>query len=294
MKVAVTGAGGFIGRNLLRELSRNRHEIIALRHRHSSPPELVKGATWIKADIHDIDSLRASLNGVFAVYHLVGIIAETRTLTFEKTVVGGTRNLIEACRSIGVRKIIYLSALGTSSSTASKYLHTKWLAEEVIRNSGLDYIILRPSIVFGPEDKFVNRLARMIKLYPFMPIIGDGRQRIQPIFVNDLIAIMIDSLSNDKALNKTIQIGGPEEYELLQLIALLKKLLKKSRINLYIPLWTLKIIAAGLEKIMKPAPITTDQLKMLKAGNICDNREMLELFNMELTGLEDGLRKYLR
>ena len=294
MKVAVTGAGGFIGRNLLRELTKNGHEIIALYHRHSPFPDLVKGMTWVKTDIHDIDSLKTSLNGAVAVYHLVGIIAETRTLTFEKTVIGGTRKLVEACRSVGIKKIIYLSALGTSSSAASKYLHAKWLAEESIRNSGLNYVILRPSIVFGPEDKFINRLARMIRLYPVMPIIGDGHQKIQPIFVNDLTTILRNSLSNDKALNRTIQIGGPEEYEFRQLITLLKKLLKKRSINLYIPLWTLKIIAAGLEKIMKPAPFTTDQLKMLKAGNTCDNSELLELFNMELTRLEDGLEKYLR
>ncbi len=251
MKIAVTGAAGFVGRNLLRELRRDGHEITALYHRNPPPPEFADKINWIKADIHDVASLKTALAGMDIVYHLVGIIAETKTLTFEKTVIGGTRNLIEACLAENIKRIIYLSSLGTSSSASTKYSQAKWKAEETVRNCGLDYVILRPSIIFGPEDKFINRLARLIKYSPVMPIPGDGRRKLRPLYVGDLAAILKALMYSEKALGRTLEIGGPEEFDLRALISLLKKLLKKRRLNLYIPIWPLKIIAAGMEKVMK-------------------------------------------
>jgi NADH dehydrogenase len=293
LKIAVTGASGFVGRNLIDLLKQTNHDIRALIHRSKieSPENKLE---FVSADVHDLDTLINALKGVDVVYHLVGIIAETRRLTFEKTVTGGTKNLVEACARCGVGKIIYLSALGTSPDAKTKYHKSKWQSEESVRNSGVRFVILRPSIIFGPEDKSINTFVSMVKISPVIPIVGDGRYLMQPIFIDDLVHIMLDFLDNARAEGRTIEIGGPEQLQFKQIIAIIKKVLKRQRWRLYIPAWLVKPVAVLMEKIIKPAPITGEQIEMLLAGNICDNYELNELIDIKLMPLEDGLRKYLR
>ncbi len=293
MRIAVTGASGFIGRNLIRELTTTGHQIIAFYNRQF-PQFSASNLTWIKVDIHSLESLKGGLAGVEIIYHLVGIIAETKELTFEQTVTVGTRNLITAAKFCHAKKIIYLSALGTSPTAESKYFQTKWAAEESVRNSGLEYLILRPSIIFGQDDKFLNKFTGIIRYSPIIPLVGNGRQPLQPIYIKDLINILRESLSSHRAINKVIEIGGPEKYEFREIIAILKKILNKKRINIYIPIWFLQLAAIIMEKIIKPSPVTVDQLKMLSAGSTCDNSELIRIYGIRLTKLENGLREYLR
>ena len=294
MKVAVTGGTGFIGQNLVRTLSESGHRVSVISRRGGAREGEGENVVYVKGDVHDVESLKSALEGIEVVYHLVGIIAETKTLTFEKTVIGGTKNLIAACRLNGVKKIIYLSALGTSASTDTRYFQSKWAAEEIIRNSGIPYTIFRPSVVFGPADKFINMLARMVKLSPLVPIVGNGRALLQPLYIGDLTLMLKDTLTNEKAANRIIEIGGPEQLDYRQLIAIIKKVLNKKRLNLYIPMWFMKFAATLLEAVLKPAPLTRDQLKMLKTGNICSNIEAQKIFDIKLTRLEDALKEYLR
>jgi NADH dehydrogenase len=294
LRIAVAGASGFIGRNLIKALADSGHEVAALYNSRSPSQPFPDAISWLKANIHSVNELTAAFENVQVVYHLVGIIAETRQLTFEKTVVGGTANIIEAARRNSVGKIIYLSALGTSPDAPTKYFQAKWNAEEAVRKSGMEYVILRPSVIFGPEDKFINTLARLIKFSPIVPIIGNGRQMLQPIFVRDLTSIMISALENSRAAYKTIEFGGPEKLEFRRLVEIIKNVLNKERVNFYIPNWLAVLMAGILENIMKPSPLTRDQLKMLEIGNVVDNSRMLEIFGLNLTKVEDGLRIYLR
>ncbi|MCX6828416.1 MAG: complex I NDUFA9 subunit family protein [candidate division Zixibacteria bacterium] len=294
MRIAVAGGTGFIGHNLVGALAESGHTVFVISRRRSIKQGAKGMVEYVAGDLHDVESLKSALNGIEVVYHLVGIIAETKTLTFEKTVIGGTKNLIAACRPNGVKKIIYLSALGTSASTDTRYFQSKWAAEEIIRNSGIPYTIFRPSVVFGPADKFINMLARMVKLSPLVPIVGNGRALLQPLYIGDLTLMLKDTLTNEKAANRIIEIGGPEQLEYPQLIAIIKKVLNKKRLNLYIPMWFMKFAATLLEAVLKPAPLTRDQLKMLKTGNICSNIEAQKIFDIKLTRLEDALKEYLR
>jgi len=149
-------------------------------------------------------------------------------------------------------------------------------------------------VVFGPADKFINMLARMVKLSPLVPIVGNGRALLQPLYIGDLTLMLKDTLTNEKAANRIIEIGGPEQLDYRQLIAIIKKVLNKKRLNLYIPMWFMKFAATLLEAVLKPAPLTRDQLKMLKTGNICSNIEAQKIFDIKLTRLEDALKEYLR
>lgn len=294
MIIAVTGASGFVGRYLATALFGEQHNLRLLHHTRPTPITENKNITSLCGDIDNVDFLINAFENVEVVYHLVGIIAETRQLTFEKTVARGTENVILASRKCGVKKIIYLSALGTGPEAASKYHRTKWRAEEAVRNSGLDYLIFRPSVIFGKGDGFVSMLSRMIRLMPITPIVGRGEFLLQPIFIDDLISVMIESLHNSGALNKTIEIGGAEQLKYREIIGIIKRVLQKRRGTIYLPMWFMKINAWILEKIMKPAPLTTDQLKMMRAGNICDNEQMKEIFGIEPITFENGLNRYLR
>ncbi len=300
MKIAITGASGFIGSALTKALAEENHDLRLLMHRNK--PATVKsdlsdspGRTeLVHGDVQDTESLKTAFKGVDVVFHLVGIIAETRNLTFEKTVTVGTQNVVEAAAACSVKKLIYLSALGTSDKAISKYHQSKWKAEEEVRNSGIEFVILRPSVIFGPGDDFLNKISSMIKKLPFAPIIGNGEYLLQPVYIYDLIKILVACLKNSKASGKTIEVGGPRAYRYKEIIRILKSHLNKNRINIYLPVWLMSIAAAVMEKLMKPAPITTDQLKMMQAGNYCDNKEMKEIFEINLTDLEDGLKEYMR
>ncbi|UCD94900.1 MAG: complex I NDUFA9 subunit family protein [Candidatus Zixiibacteriota bacterium] len=294
MKIAITGATGFVGGHLVKALSEKGHSLRLLSHRRHLAENAIKSVEVVRGDVHDPESLTSIFESIDAVYHLVGIIAETKTLTFDRTVAEGTKNVVSACVDQGIRRIIYLSAAGTSPNAASKYHKTKWIAEEAIRNSGIQYTIFRPSVIFGLDDGFVSMLVRIISGFPLVPIIGDGRYQMQPVYIDDLVRIMSQAPENEKSLNKTIEVGGPERFQYREIVSILKRVLNKKRGNIYLPLWFMKMNAFLLEQVMKPAPITRDQIAMLIAGNVCDNGKLYEVFDVELTGFENGLRKYKR
>jgi NADH dehydrogenase len=294
LKLAVVGGTGFVGRGLLRALAQSSHDVVVVSRRPPKNIPAAKNFQFAAGDIHDAKSLDKAFTGAQVVYHLVGIIAETRELTFEKTVIQGTGNLIDAARACGVKRIIYLSALGTSDKPFTKYFRAKWESEEIIRNSGLEFVILRPSFVFGPEDISINKFARIFKWLPFAPVMGDGRYKVQPIFIDDLASVMVASLDNRRAVNQTIEIGGPEVLEFRELVQIIKKSLNIRRFNLYIPFWLMMINAWVIERFLKPAPVTVDQLKMLRAGGVADNSKLLEIFGINLTSFESKIKEYLR
>lgn len=292
--VAVLGGSGFIGSSLVMKLLHIGARINLMTHQ--TDPDLLSPGGQLKifkGEINDQKSLEKCLAGCGAVFHLVGIIAETREKTFQKTVLEGTEAVVQAARSVGVGKIIYLSALGTNPKAQSMYHRTKWGAEQLIIKSGLDYTIFRPSIVFGPGDQFINMIARMIRLAPILPIIGDGLYKFQPVFVEDLTTIMALSLSRAQSSEKLYEVGGPEALTYLEIVDILKQIMNIKRVHLHLPLWLMRLVATILEKILKPAPITVDQLIMMKADSTCDASFAENDFDMKFCSLEKQLPAYL-
>ena len=190
-RAAVFGGSGFIGTYLVMSLFQMGYQVNLLVNRTSPDLNSPRGRIRTFAgSIENAAALEACCAGCSAVFHLVGLIVETRVKTFQKTVIEGMANAIAAARRAGVSKIVYLSALGASAEATSRYYQTKYQAEQQVRNSGLDYTIFRPSIVYGRRDQFVNRLARMIRLTPIVPVIGDGKYMLQPVYVEELAALM--------------------------------------------------------------------------------------------------------
>ena len=291
MKIAVTGGTGFVGRNLVNRLLLGNHDITVLANRQSAN-ELFSGKVkTVSGSVHNVSDLIPAFQGSQVVYHLVGIIAQTRKSTFEKTVAEGTKNVIVACRQAGVKKIIYLSSLGTSSESLSAYHKTKYVAEQSVINSGLEWVIFRSSIIYGEGDGFLTIMSKVIRMLPFVPIFGDGKYKLQPIHIDDLTEALAQAAVDSRAVGQIIDLGGPEQLEYVQVINYIKKALRKKRLNFHIPFGVIKPVAALMELILKPAPLTRDQLAMLKMGNTGDISKMKSLFGIEPIRFEDGLKK---
>ncbi len=294
MRIAVTGATGFIGRHTVQQLLEDKHEVIAVAHNRPATGIFPNSVAVKQASVEDTDSLTQAFENVEGIIHLVGIIAETRTKTFEKTVSQGTRNVAAAGQVAGVQRIVYNSAIGAAADAASKYHRTKFEAESAVISSGLEYVILRPSLVYGPGDGFVSLLEKMIRLSPLTPIPGTGRFKLQPIFVGDLVRVISCAATKRDVSNETVVVAGPDQLEYLEILDLVKKALEKKRLNFYVPMSVMKLLAIFAEALLKPAPITRDQLLMMSMGNVGDISRMRQLCGVEPITMQKGLFKYLR
>lgn len=292
--VAVLGGSGFIGTYLTLELLKAGYYVHLLSHKVNPDFVSVRGrVTTTPGAIEDETSLERCLAGCHVVYHLVGIIAETRNKTFQQTVADGTAKVVAAAQKCGVRKIIYLSALGTKGNSVSRYFRTKWEAEQHIIHSGLGYTIFRPSIVYGIEDKFINKLADMIRRLPVVPIIGDGHYRLQPVYVEELCAVMAAAAFKDATDGRVYDIVGPEPLTYLETLDILMRITGKRRPVVHIPVSWAKGAAWFLEKIIKPAPLTRDMITMMLTGSEGDGSLAEKTFGVKFSSMETQLQKYL-
>src|SRR6266849_1561213 len=215
--VFVTGATGFVGHAVLQRLGAAGHVVRCL-VRHGSAGRLrgLGAIARIEGDVLTRRGLEEGMVGCDAVIHLVGIIREHRATntSFESVHVEGTRNVLEAVKAAGVQRYLHMSALGTRRGAASRYHRTKWAAEEAVRASGLGWTIFRPSIIYGRGDGFVTMLASMVRRLPAVPVIGSGRQRLQPIPVDQIAAGFAGALELATTITQTYEVGGPEPVTL--------------------------------------------------------------------------------
>jgi len=293
VKVAVTGGTGFVGRHLVNRLLRDNHSITVLTHLNSVESIPDKRLRKVSGSVDSVSEMVTAFQDCQVVFHLVGIIAETKKNTFAKTVAAGTRNVVSACRETKVKKIIYLSSMGTSEFAETVYHKTKFAAEQTVINSGLEWVIFRSSVIYGKWDGFLTTLSQVINRLPFIPIFGDGRYKLQPVYIDDLTNAMAQALNNTRATGQIIDIGGPEQLDYVTVMNTIKKRLGKKRLNLRIPFGVIKPVAALAELFLKPAPLTVDQLTMLRMGNTGDITKMRALFGIEPVRFEDGLKKVI-
>ncbi len=247
---------------------------------------------WVAGDVQDKRSLIKALEGVEKVIHLVGIIVPSGRNTFEAVHAVGTHNVVDAARQAGIKKIIHMSALGTHANAESNYHRTKWKGEVYVRYSGLPYTIFRPSIIFGPGDKFLNMFAGMIRCMPVIPLVGGGVNRLQPIWVEDVAECFARALDNPASDGKMYELGGPQDYSMRDLMEILMQVEGRKRRMLSIPMPLMQLQAAVLQLLPSP-PITLDQLRMLKVNNTCDASPAIRDFEIRMAELEPTLRTYM-
>ncbi|MCI0531904.1 MAG: NAD(P)H-binding protein, partial [candidate division Zixibacteria bacterium] len=207
--------------------------------------------------------------------------------------VRGVENLLKHSKTAKIEHFVHISSLGTRKNAASRYHQTKYKAEQAVMNSGLKYTIFRPSLIFGPEDLFVNRFARLLKYNPVFPLFGSGGTKFQPVWVKDLAKCAVDSLKLDSASNQTFEIGGPGQMTMRQILEIIRKKNGYSR-RFYpvIPLGLVSALVKLAERVTRKLPVTREQLTMLQEDNTCDNSKLDTVFKIKLTSLEEGIRQY--
>jgi uncharacterized protein YbjT (DUF2867 family) len=292
--ILVTGATGFVGSNLVRRL---RHDDIAVRAlvRNPAKGQALKdiGVDIAEGDVSDKASLEKAVAGCERVVHLVGIIQETPGVTFRTVHVDGTRNVLDAAQKAGVRQVFYQSALGTRPGAKSMYHRTKWEAEELVRAGTIPYTILRPSIIYGPGDRFTMRLSDMIKRSPVLPVIGTGRSRVQPLYIDDEVSCIVKAITGDAFLNEMYEIGGPDQLTYEEVTVAIADALGIYRPTLHMPLFLVRNAARLLESVLPVPPVTTDQLIMFQEDNVCSMRDIHDAFGIKPIKFREGLKKFI-
>ena len=293
--IVMTGATGFVGGNLIKELVEGGSKVRCIVRKTSRVDFLKRlNVEIVYGDVTDKDSLSKAVEGAEKAISLVGILAETKNATFRDIHVKGVANYIEACKKEGVKNIIHVSSLGTREGARSIYHQTKWEAEELIRNSSLDYNIFRPSVICGKEDNFVNLFASVIKFSPVINIPGSGKNLMQPVFIKDLVKAVAFAVKDSKYSGETYEIAGPEKLTFDEIIDTICKVLGKRRLKVHMPIALLKPGAFLMETFLTTPLLTRDQLIMLEEDNVTQKNDLQEVFNIEPTGFEEGIRSYLQ
>ena len=291
--ILVTGGTGFVGQKIVHELRAREHDVRCLvRDRGRASKLAAWGCELVEGDVTDAASLRAAVRGCDVVIHLVAILTGSRQ-QFERIMEQGTRDLVTAAKEEGVRRFVLMSALGTSEETRDlvPYFHAKWEMEQAVKASGIEHVVFRPSFVFGPDGGILATFKRLARLMPVTPIVGNGKQRIQPIWGEDVAAYFAAAVDKPEAANRTFELGGPDVVTWDELWTRLKRAMGVRRPSLHVPMGVMRVQATVLERLPNP-PVTRDQLKMLEAGdNVVSSNDAVETFKLPLVPLDDQLRR---
>ena len=295
--VLVTGATGLVGIHTCRELTKNGWQVRAL-VRDPAKAALSLGQLPVEfrvGDVRDASALRSSLNGCGAVVHLAAIAIESKTEKYAETNTAATERLISAARAENVRRVIFMSQNGADSRSRHAFLHSKGVAQDSIKTSGLQWTVLRPSVIFGPEDQFVNVLGRLIRLTPkIFPLPGGGKARFQPIAVDDVARVVRLSLEKKETLQQSYDLGGPAPLSLRDMTERILMAMGTTRKIVSIPVRVLRPIVALMERTLPNPPVTRGLLDLLGVDNTVPNNAINDVFRivpMPFAGDELG---YLR
>ncbi|TCS64749.1 complex I NDUFA9 subunit family protein [Varunaivibrio sulfuroxidans] len=280
--ITVFGGSGFLGRHLVRRLARQGWTIrVAVRDVEAAgflkPLGNVGQILPIRANILDPDSVGAALSGATAAVNLVGILYEKSKGDFERIHVRGGETIARSAQNLGLARLVHISALGADAQSKALYAATKAAGEEAVRAAFPNVTILRPSVIFGPEDQFFNTFAAMMLYQPVLPVIGAallsntaahaGGPLFQPVYVGDVADAIGHALTRDSCRGETYSLGGPQVFSFAQLLAKMARVCRREPILLPVPLAAAKALAFFLERLPHP-PLTRDQVELLRTDNI--------------------------
>jgi NADH dehydrogenase len=292
--ILVTGGSGFVGGHVVHEL---RGRDLPVRCLVRDPGKASKLAGWgcdlVQGDMTDPESLRRAVPGADTVVHLVAI-RQGQERDFQRVMVDGTRYLIAAAKEADVRRFVHMSALGTSEETKDlvPYYGAKWDTEQLVRGSGIPYVVFRPSFVFGPDGGILPTFVKLARLSPVTPIIGSGRQRIQPIWADDVAAYFAEAVERDDVTGRVFELGGPDAVTWNEFWERLKRVRGMRRPSIHVPVRLMRANALVTERLPGNIPLTRDLLTMLEHGdNVVSNDDAVRTFQLPLVPLDDQLRR---
>lgn len=293
--ILVTGGTGFVGPKIVHALRAEETAVRALvRDPSSSSARTLSawGCELAQGDATDPDSLRRATEGADAVVHLIALIAG-KPQEYERVMNQGTRDLVAAAKEARVSRFVLMSALGTTEESKDlvPYYRSKWDMEQTVKASGIEYVIFRPSFVFGKDGGVLPTFLRQVRYSPVTPVPGSGTRRLQPIWVNDVAAFFARALSTEEAANKSFDLGGPDRLTWNELYERIRRTLGKRRATVHVPMGLMRAGAVLAEKLPRP-PVTRDQLTMLEAAdNVGDVDPAIGTFGIHPIGLDEQLRR---
>jgi uncharacterized protein YbjT (DUF2867 family) len=295
-RVFVTGATGFVGRAVIHAVRTEGHVVRCL-VRRGSEPDLhgFEAIERVEGDVlGPVATLEAGISGCDTVVHLVGIVREhpSRGATFDRMHRQSTENVLEAAARAGVRRFLHMSALGTRAGARSRYHQTKWAAEEAVRASGLAWTIFRPSVIYGKGDAFISTLARLVRRLHVVPLIGDGRQRVQPVPVEHVAAGFARAVTLETTVKQVYTVTGGDTVSMHELLTLIGAILHRRVRTVRVPLGVVRPMARALHRVPS-FPVAPDQLRMLEDDNTGDGTAFYETFGLTPVPLAQGLAHML-
>lgn len=306
-KVLVTGGTGFVGRYVVRELiARGYQPVCLVRDAQKLTARLTPAqalqVTTVPGDVFDMAALNRAASGCGAAIHLIGIIMEKRLegQTFRRVHVEATQNVLAACRNNGVQRYAHMSALGTRENAVSEYHRTKWLAEEEVRKSGLNWTIFRPSVIHGPDGEFMEMMkffSTSLLRQPVMPYFGSGENRLQPVSVRDVAGCFVRCLTMPETEGKTFDLGGPEQFTWKQLYDICAQTITgRKRLKVPVPVPLAKLAAVTIMPLapsfLVPYKFNVAQVQMSQEDSVCDIAPIEQTFGIKLRSFREELAQY--
>ncbi|WP_315784918.1 complex I NDUFA9 subunit family protein [Bradyrhizobium sp. SZCCHNPS1003] len=285
--VTVFGGSGFVGRNVVRALAKRDYRIrVAVRRPelagHLQPLGRVGQIHAVQANLRYPDSVASALRDSHVAINLVGVLTESGAQTFEAVQAEGAATVAKAAAAAGAR-MVHVSAIGADAESASSYARAKAAGEAAVLAAVPEAVIMRPSVVFGPEDQFTNRFAGLARISPFLPLIGGGETKMQPVYVGDVATAVANAVDGKAQPGATYELGGPEVLSFREILKIILDITDRDRALLPLPFGLAKLQAAILQFAPGPLKLTPDQVELLRYDNVVS--EAAKAAGLTLQGL---------
>ncbi len=290
--VTIFGGSGFLGRNVVRTLCKRDYRIrVAVRRPelavHLQPAGKVGQIHAVQANVRHPASVEAAMRGSHIVINLVGILAEGGAQTFDAVQTRGAETIAKAAGAIGAR-MVHVSAIGADENSRSHYSRAKAAGEQAVLAASPSTTILRPSLMFGPEDQFTNRFASLARISPFLPLIGGGVTRVQPAYVGDVATAVADAVDGKTKPGATYELGGPEVLTMREIMEIILAITERKRMLVSLPFGLARLQALFLQFAPGPLKLTPDQVAMLQSDNVVSDAAKAAGLTLEGLGITPG------
>jgi uncharacterized protein YbjT (DUF2867 family) len=297
MRIVVTGGTGFIGREVVARLLETGSDQVAITTRSPEQARFAGRVEAIQAFAGDAGSLGRAFARADVVVHAIQfpnhpVEDPRRGRTYLEVDGEGTRTAVRVARNMGVRRFVYLSGAGAGQGRSESWFRAKDMAEDAIRASGLEYALLRPSWIYGPGDRSMNRFVFFCRHLPLVPVIGDGRSAVHPVSVRDVGRCVAEAVRREDARDKALELGGPERLSMDEIVRTLQKVLGRRRPLLHHPAKLMKLLVRPMQLLPRPM-LSPGAIDFILQEVELDPRPAMAYFGFEFRRLEDGLREYL-
>jgi NADH dehydrogenase len=296
--ILVAGGSGFIGSAIVKRLVRTGAQVAVMTAHPERSSQRIEdlGARPVQGDVLDPTSLDKAVAGAEAVIQTLTfptfpVEKPRKRFTFEEFDHVGTEKLVQAAARAGVKRFVYCSGVGAARDAPKVRFRAKWEGEEAVRALGIPHAIIRPSWVYGPQDIALNKFVAFHRWLPFVPVVGNGSQRLQPVFVEDVAEALAQAAGPD-APTGTFEIGGPDVMTMDEILRVMMEVRGKRKPLIHFPVWMPKLAGFFLQVLPKP-PLSPDAVDFAIGDVLADTGPLLKAFELKLTPLRDGLASYL-